>query len=368
MRLIPTAKQRAARPRADVQDLDINENVLVSIQDLRVDFKTNFGVVHAVDGVSIDIHRHETVALVGESGCGKSVTSLSLLKLVSYPGEIVGGKVIYNGGDTPVDITALNDRDLMLRRTRGREIGIIFQEPMTSMSALHTIGSQLVERVRVHESDVTKQQARERAIELLHDVGLPNPRDLIDMHTFELSGGMRQRAMIAMALVSYPSLLIADEPTTALDVTVQAQILELIGRIKEDYNMSVLNVTHDLGVVSELADRVVVMYLGRIMEIAEVKELFRSPAHPYTQALLRSIPSYATEPKARLPGIRGSVPPPHVHMTACRFADRCDFFMKGLCDVKEPELIELTSGTSVRCHLYTQEGKSYDREAPNPSH
>lgn len=332
---------------------------LLEIRDLHTYFRTELGVVKAVDGVSFDIDRESTVGLVGESGCGKSITSLSILQLVPKPGKIEGGSITFHENGNPVDLTALDPKGDRLRAIRGKDVGIIFQEPMTSLSALHTIGNQIVERITTHEPETTKKEARERVIDRLGEVGLPRPRKLIDTYTFELSGGMRQRAMIAMALACNPRLLIADEPTTALDVTVQAQILELINRLKAEHHMSVLNITHDLGVIAELADVVIVMYLGKVVEKASVHEIFNNPLHPYTKALMRSIPAATTEAKSELAEIKGTVPSPYLRPRGCRFGPRCEHFMPGLCDGIEPELYEPTSDHQVRCYLYTEEGKNY---------
>lgn len=335
---------------------------LLEVRDLHVFFRTKLGVVKAVDGVTFDVEEEKTVGLVGESGCGKSVTSMALLQLVAKPGKIDSGEIVYHSADGEVDLASLDPKkSKQMRSIRGKDFGIVFQEPMTSLSAIHTIGNQIVERILTHEPKVSKAEARERVIERLNEVGLPRPAQLIDRYTFELSGGMRQRAMIAMALVCDPRMLIADEPTTALDVTVQAQILELIGRLKSEHHMSVLNITHDLGVIAKLADIVIVMYLGVIVERTTVEEIFENPLHPYTKALMRSIPSANDAKKGALAEIKGSVPSPYLRPKGCRFGPRCEFFMKGLCDREEPELYTPQSEHDVRCYLYTEEGRQYGR-------
>ena len=335
---------------------------LLEIRDLHTFFETEVGTVKAVDGVTFNVPRNTTIGIVGESGCGKSVMSMSILQLVPKPGKIVSGSIWYHGRDEAVDLTGLETKGEQIRSIRGKDVGVIFQEPMTSLSAIHKIGGQIVERILLHEPEVTKDEARERVADLLHEVGLPRPKQLLDRYTFELSGGMRQRVMIAMALACSPKLLIADEPTTALDVTVQAQILELINRLKEDHHMSVLNITHDLGVIAELADEVVVMYLGKVVERGTVEEIFENPLHPYTKALMRSIPSKATKPKEILAEISGRVPSPYLRPSGCRFGPRCEYFMAGLCDAGEPDLYEVSDGHQSRCYLHTEQGRTYARQ------
>src|SRR2546425_9100560 len=264
--------------------------LLLEVKGLRTHFFTDEGVVKAVDGVDFEIERGQTVCVVGESGCGKSVTARSILQIVDPPGRVVAGHVLlHRNADDTLDLAALNPRGKQIRAIRGKDIGMIFQEPMTSLSPVHTIGDQISEVIRLHVPG-TPQQARERTVELLRKVGIPRPEQRIDTYPFQLSGGMRQRAMIAMGLACGPSLLIADEPTTALDVTTQAQILDLISQLQQELGMAVLLITHDLGVVAEMADNVVVMYLGTVAERGSVDAIFHDPKHPYTQALLRSIP------------------------------------------------------------------------------
>ncbi len=339
----------------------MDENILLDIQDLKVHFFLQEGVVKAVDGVDLKIKRGATLGLVGESGCGKSVTAASILQIVSRPGRIVGGKMLLNrqvsGGNgaqavvETVDLAALPPRSRAMRAIRGKDISMIFQEPMTSLSLMHTIGFQIVEAIQLH-TDATRQEAREQAIQMLRRVGIPKPEERVDAYPFQLSGGMRQRAMIAMALVCSPQLLIADEPTTALDVTMQAQIMELILELQRDMGMSVLLITHDLGVIAETCDDVVVMYLGEVVEHAGVKELFKDPLHPYTRALLRSIPRLGHGRSWELEPIEGMVPDPYNRPSGCPFHPRCPAFMEDVCDVLAPGLVHLPDGREVRCHLY----------------
>jgi oligopeptide/dipeptide ABC transporter ATP-binding protein len=338
----------------------MDENLLLEIKDLQVHFFLQEGTVRAVDGVDLKIKRGTTVGLVGESGCGKSVTAFSILQVVSRPGRIVGGKIILNrlvknGGANrqveTIDLAALHPRSQAMRAIRGRDIAMVFQEPMTSLSMMHTIGFQIDEAIRLHNK-VTKEESRARAIELLRRVGIPRPEERVDAYPFQLSGGMRQRAMIAMALSCNPSLLIADEPTTALDVTTQAQIMELILELQKEIGMSVLLITHDLGVIAETCDEVVVMYLGEVVEKAGVKELFADPLHPYTRALLASIPRLGYGRNKELQPIEGMVPDPYNRPPGCPFHPRCTSFMSGLCDEQLPPMTVLPDGREVRCHLY----------------
>jgi len=325
---------------------------LLDIRGLTTHFHLHEGLVRAVDGVDLTVNRGETVAIVGESGCGKSVTARSILQLVEPPGRIGAGQILYSGSGQTVDIAALDPKSRTLREIRGGEISMIFQEPMSSLSPVHTIGTQIMENVLQHEK-VSKAEARDRAIEELRLVGIPRPEQRIDSYTFQLSGGMRQRAMIAMALVCRPKLLIADEPTTALDVTTQAQILELLQDLQERLQMAVLFITHDLGVVAEIADRVAVMYLGIVAELCSVDSLFYDPRHPYTRALLRSVPTIGPRSKQRLDTIAGMVPHPYDRPDGCPYHSRCDRVIPGRCEVEmPPTLTSPTHDRSVRCHLY----------------
>ncbi|WP_427895227.1 ABC transporter ATP-binding protein [Kribbella sp. GL6] len=323
---------------------------LLEIEKLSTHFETADGLVKAVDDVTLRVEPGKTLCIVGESGCGKSVTARSILRLVDPPGEIVAGSIRFRSGGEVVDLAALDPRGPELRRIRGQEIGMVFQEPMVALSPVHTIGQQLVEVLRLHEG-LGKKEARERAIAELRGVGIPQPERRIDAYSFQLSGGMRQRAMIAMALACRPQLLIADEPTTALDVTTQAQILRLLRSLQEERGMAILFITHDLGVVAELADRVAVMYLGNVVEECDVDSLFHDPRHPYTRALLRSVPRIERRARRRLPTIRGQVPHPQQRPTGCPYRTRCDHVVPGECDTENPPLA--TDGDrEVRCVHY----------------
>jgi peptide/nickel transport system ATP-binding protein len=318
---------------------------LLQVRDLRTYFHTEAGIARAVDGVSFDIFPGEVLGLVGESGSGKSVTALSVLRLIpDPPGKIVGGSILFRGRD----LLKLSWEEI--RAIRGKEISMIFQEPMTSLNPVFTIGMQLEEAVLGHEA-VSKQEARRRSIEMLELVGIPDPAARLADHPHQFSGGMRQRVMIAMALACNPSLLIADEPTTALDVTIQAQILELMLRIKDQRkDAAILLITHNLAVVAETCHRVMVMYGGKIQEVATVHELFRNPLHPYTRGLLASLPAIEGEKLRRLPAIPGNVPSILDLPIGCKFETRCpDRFEK--CVLVEPDLIEHTPGHWARCHL-----------------
>ncbi len=327
---------------------------LLEVKDLRIHFFTDEGVVKAVNGVDLTIERDKTLCLVGESGCGKSVTSRAFLKIIHQPGRIVDGEMLYHrelaDGTTQItDIAQLDAKGKPIRQIRGKEISMIFQEPMSSLSVMHTVGNQIIETIRLHE-DVSEQDARDRAVELLRLVEISRPDRIVDEYPFRLSGGMRQRAMIAMALACNPTLLIADEPTTALDVTTQAQILKLLRSLQAQYGMAMLFITHDLGVVAEIADDVAVMYLGRIVERADVDTLFNAPKHPYTQALLRSIPRI-TAKRQELDPIAGMVPSPFRRPTGCPFHPRCTQRIAS-CSTVEPATTHLSANHDVRCLLY----------------
>ncbi len=306
---------------------------LLRVDDLVTAFHTDEGVVRAVDGISFELADGGTLGVVGESGCGKSVTSLSIMRLLPETGRIERGRIQFDGKD----LAKLPEKEM--RSLRGDRVSMIFQEPMTSLNPVHRVGRQIAEAVRVHRG-ASRKEARERAIEMLDLVGIPAPKQRVDAYPHELSGGMRQRVMIAMALACEPKLLIADEPTTALDVTIQAQILELLGRLKEEMGMSILFITHDLGVVAELTEHVIVMYAGKIVERAPTKELFADPQHPYTRGLLASIPSHDAKSvgKKRLPTIAGMVPDLRKLPRGCRFQERCPLVMD-VCRKEEPPLV-----------------------------
>ncbi|MCS7056464.1 MAG: ABC transporter ATP-binding protein [Thermoflexales bacterium] len=324
----------------------------LEFKDLRVHFFTDEGVVKAVDGVDLVVPRGKTTCIVGESGCGKSVMSLAALRIVQKPGRIVSGQILWHSkSGNVIDLAKLNPKGRDIRKIRGAEIAMIFQEPMTSLSPLYTIGNQIGEAIRLHQG-VSKQEARARTIEMLRKVRIPRPERLVDEYPFRLSGGMRQRAMIAMALSCNPSLLIADEPTTALDVTTQAQILDLMLELQQEYGMSIMFITHDLGVVAEIADYVAVMYLGRVVENADVDTVFNNPKHPYTQALLGSVPKI-TATRQPLEPIQGMVPSPFRRPSGCTFHPRCAKVMP-ICRTVEPSVISLDGGQRVRCLLYDE--------------
>jgi peptide/nickel transport system ATP-binding protein len=331
-------------------------NKFIEVRDLRTYFYLYEGVVRAVDGVSYDIRKGKSLGVIGESGCGKSVTAQSIMRIVpTPPGKEVGGEILLHldvaDGAKTIDLLKVPADSDQMRAIRWKEIGMIFQEPMTSFSPLFTIGNQITEALKLHVPNITKKEMRERTIELLGKVGIPQPSRLIDVYPHQLSGGMRQRAMIAMALSCNPKLLIADEPTTALDVTIEAQILELIRSLQDEYGMALMYISHDLAVVSEMSDEIMVMYLGRVMEKASAEEIFRNPQHPYTQALWRSIPVIEGELK-RLQTISGGLPSPYMVHKGCPFFSRCEHRMPGLCDEARPQLYETSPGHTVSCFLY----------------
>lgn len=319
--------------------------MLLEVNHLRTEFKLKRGTVRAVDDISFTIDKGEVLAIVGESGSGKSVTSLSIMGLLQNPGRIAGGEISFKAQD----LTKMNQKEL--QKIRGNEISMIFQEPMTSLNPVWRIKDQIMENILTHRK-ISKKEALKRTLEILDTVGIPSPAERAKDYPHQMSGGMRQRVMIAMAISCEPELLIADEPTTALDVTIQAQILELLYNMKEKFNMAILLITHDLGVVSEAADRVIVMYCGKIVEEADVLSLFKHPLHPYTVGLLRSIPQIEDDSDDRLYMIKGMVPNP-LHMPpGCSFSDRCDRCMER-CTQEIPELREI-DGHKVRCFLYDE--------------
>ena len=326
---------------------DTPDNVL-EVKDLRTHFVTDDGVLRAVDGVTFTLPRGKVLAIVGESGCGKSVTSYSILRLVQKPGRIVGGQILLReAGGKVTDLAALGDHDEELYRIRGGVASMIFQEPMTALSPVHTIGNQICEAILLHQ-DVAAAEARRRAAEMLGKVGISSPRQRLGQYPHELSGGMRQRVVIAMALVCRPQLLIADEPTTALDVTIQAQMLALFKQLQAELGTSVLFITHNLGVVAQISDEVAVMYLGRIVEQGSVRDVLKRPRHPYTRCLLESLPDVSGL-RGRLQSIRGSVPGLHEIPPGCPFHPRCPHFAAGRCDVAVPDLRELAPRHHVAC-------------------
>ena len=332
---------------------------LLSVRNLKTYFAQDEGTVKAVDGVSFDLYPGATLGIVGESGCGKSVTARSILRIVDRPGRIVEGEIQFRrpGGDggagrgQVVDLTKLAPNGPEMRAIRGAEIALIFQEPMSSFSPVHSVGSQIIEAILLHQP-VSRRDARAMTIEMLRRVGVSSPEERVDQLSNQLSGGLRQRAMIAMALSCNPTLLIADEPTTALDVTTQTQILELMRQLQQEDGMAIMLITHDLGVVAEMATDVAVMYLGRVVEQATVDAIFHAPRHPYTRALLRSIPRIRSRSNERLTPIAGSVPHPYDRPPGCPFHPRCADFIAGTCDRGAPSLRPVGDQHSVSCFLY----------------
>ncbi|RNB83315.1 ABC transporter ATP-binding protein [Brevibacillus fluminis] len=321
-------------------------NVLLSVKDLEVYFYSS-GVVKAVNGVSFDLGQGESIGIVGESGSGKSVTATAILGLIpSPPGKIENGSIEFEGKD----LTKLSNREM--RHIRGNDISMIFQDPMTSLNPVYTVGNQIIEVIRLHQK-VNKQEARKRAVEMLQLVGIPEPERRLDQYPHEFSGGMRQRAMIAIALACNPKLLIADEPTTALDVTVQAQILQLMKNLQEKLKTSIIMITHDLGVVWESCHKVLVMYAGNTVEYATVEELYRNPRHPYTWGLLDSQIKSDTKDKGKLPSIPGNPPDLRKAISGCLFAPRCRY-AKDKCFAEKPSLLDVGQGHMVACHFQTE--------------
>jgi len=345
-------------------------SVLTEIKNLRTYFAMAEGIVRAVDGVDLTIKRGRTLGVVGESGCGKSVTALSLMRLVTPPGRIVEGEILYHraiesegqsSAEEVLDLASLDPNGKEMRSIRGNEISMVFQEPMTAMIPVRTVGAQIAEAIMLHQR-VDKREAQVLAIEMLAKVGLPEPEETVDNYPFQLSGGMRQRALIAQALACRPSLLIADEPTTALDVTTEAQILDLMRSLQDQLGMAIMYITHNLGVIAEMAEEVAVMYLGKVVEETDVRSIFFKPLHPYTQGLLRSIPRLEDAvarggQKARLQAIEGMVPDPYSVLPGCTFHPRCPQRIGGVCDRYEPVLVQVEPGHAVKCHLFDARGQ-----------
>jgi len=325
---------------------------ILEVKDLQTYFFLEHGAVRAVDGVSYSIGRNETLGVVGESGCGKSVTALSIMRLIkSPPGRVVGGEILFRSdGDSAIDLAKLDARGAEMRAIRGEKIAMIFQEPMTSLNPLHTVGGQIAEAVRLHQG-VGRAEAEARALEMLYRVRIGDPEQRIHEYPHQLSGGMRQRVMIAMALSCNPLLLIADEPTTALDVTVQAQILDLMRELQEDFGSSIILITHNLGVVSQTVDNVAMMYVGKIVEYSDVRSVFHNPLHPYTQGLLNSVPVFGRKGAKVLVPIKGMVPTPTDKIVGCSFAPRCPRVME-ICHTESPVYQEVEPGHWASCWLY----------------
>jgi oligopeptide/dipeptide ABC transporter ATP-binding protein len=344
------------RNKRNVMQLEKNE--LIRIKNLKVTFPLDEGTVQALDGIDMTIGNGKVIGVVGESGCGKSITARSILRIIPSPGKIDEGEILLrtkigspDGKDNVLDITKLDQDSDLLRQIRWGEISMIFQEPMTSFSSYHTLGDQISEAAIVH-TKISKPEARKLAIEMLDRVGIPNASTRVNQYPHEFSGGMRQRAMIAMALICNPSLLIADEPTTSLDVTIQAQMLELMRDLREDFGSSILFITHNLGVIAQIADEVYIMYLGRIVESGSVKEIFHDPKHPYTVDLLQAIPKISGARKDRLVAIEGNVPSPYDRPSGCPFHPRCNRFIKGVCEIQVPKMIDFGNDHKAACHLY----------------
>jgi peptide/nickel transport system ATP-binding protein len=340
----------ATQPIPTSEGLSVsNDGVLLDVRDLKVYFLLDEGLLKAVDGVDFKVYRYRTLGLVGESGCGKSVTAQAILGIVPKPGRVEGEILLSRKRDASlIDIVKLAPSGLKIRSIRGGEIAMIFQEPMKAFSPVHTIGNQIIEGILLHVTS-DKAEAYDIAVDMLTRVGMSSPRQRMDEYPHQLSGGMRQRAMIAMALSCRPSILIADEPSTALDVTVQAQVLNLMKDLQAQLGMATIFITHDMGVIAEMTDEVAVMYLGRIVELAAVDTIFHAPSHPYTRALLGSIPSITQEPRTPLPSIEGTVPLPLNLRPGCGFYSRCRRRTDGLCDTENPPLIEVDPGHFVRC-------------------
>ena len=321
---------------------------LLRVRDLHVSFKLDEGTVRAVDGLSFDVAPGQVVGIVGESGCGKSVTMKAILQLIEPPGLITKGEILYQGRD----LIELKPRGADMRALRGAEIALIPQEPMAAFSPVHTVGDQIIEAIQLHGKNVSRRDARAQTIELFRDVGISMPEQRVDAYSWQLSGGLRQRAMIAMALSCRPRLLIADEPTTAIDVTTQAQILALLRNLQEKYGTAIIFITHDLGVIAQMADHVVVMYLGRVMEEGQVDDIFHAPRHPYTKALLRSMPGLHGKTRVALPVIAGTLPHPFNRPKGCPFHPRCPDAMPDRCETLIPAPQAFDDGRIVSCFLY----------------
>lgn len=335
-----------------------NKNdLLIEVRNLEVHFNLLEGTVRALNGVDFDIYRGKSLGVIGESGCGKSVTAQSIMRIVpTPPAKIINGEILFhkdtgNGQRETINILELEASGKKMRKIRWKDIAMVFQEPMTSFSPLFTIGNQIIEAVVLHNPGMTEKQARQHTIDILGHVGIPQPTRLVDSYPHQFSGGMRQRAMIAMALSCRPTLLIADEPTTALDVTIEAQILELLQKLRAEFNMSMMYISHDLAVIGEMSDTIMVMYLGQIMERASRDELFDNPSHPYTQALWRSIPRIEGG-QDKLEPIAGTLPSPFMEQKGCPFFSRCEHRIPGLCDTQRPPMFKLSPTHEVSCFLF----------------
>lgn len=340
----------------------MTSDLLLEVKNLQVHLHLDEGIIKAVDGASFAVRRQRTLGIVGESGCGKSLTALSIMRLLPPKARIVGGEILFHdrrdGAERTIDLVQEDEESATMRSLRGDQLGMIFQEPMSALSPVHTIGNQMIEGIQLHQP-ISYQAARQQAIEILGRVGIPRPDHRIDEYPHQLSGGLRQRAMIAIALACNPVLLIADEPTTALDVTIQAQILRLLKELQQDFGMSVIIITHDLGVIAKMADDVAVMYRGMVVERADVDTIFHNPQHPYTRALLQSIPRLERPRSRRLASIAGSVPEPFAILPGCPFYPRCEQAEDGLCNVGTPPQLEETEPDHlVACAVAAREGST----------
>jgi len=340
--------------------MQLNTDELIRISNLKVTFPLDEGTVQALDGIDMSIKKGKVIGVVGESGCGKSITARSIIRIIPPPGKIDEGQILLrtkidspDGEEQIIDLAQLAPDGDLIQRIRWGEIAMIFQEPMTSFSAYHTLGDQISEAALIHR-DVTKEEAHQLAIQMLERVGIPNASTRVNQYPHEFSGGMRQRAMIAMALICNPSLLIADEPTTSLDVTIQAQMLDLMRNLRKDFGSSVMFITHNLGVIAQIADEVYIMYLGKIVEHGLVGDIFHDPKHPYTVDLLHAIPKITGETKKRLVAIEGSIPSPFERVSGCPFHPRCSRIIKGVCESKVPVLTDFGNDHTTYCHLYDQ--------------
>jgi peptide/nickel transport system ATP-binding protein len=349
----------------------MNDDVLLEIKDLKISFPLDEGTVRAVEGANLTIRRGEVLGVVGESGCGKTVTAQAVLRIIPQPGRIDSGQILFRptttstavGDNGTIDIAKLSPTGRQIRQIRGKDIAMIFQEPMSSFSPVHTVGSQVMEAILLHQN-VSRQAARQQAIELLRLVGIPGAEQRIDNFPHQFSGGMRQRAMIAMALSCNPALLIADEPTTALDVTIQAQILDLIRGLQQRIGMAVMFITHNLGVIAQIADSIAIMYLGQVVEYGPVREILRNPKHPYTADLLRAVPRLGKTMGQKLVAIEGNIPSPFRRPSGCPFHPRCSRFMAGRCEAAMPAITPVAAEHMVRCFLYEPDEVQPARTAP----
>lgn len=332
----------------------MNDDIILQVKNLQTKFKVGKNLVHAVNDVSFSLQRGRTLGIVGESGCGKSVTAHSIMQLLPRSGDITRGEIVYYGGEAPVDVTTLKRKSKQIRKIRGKDISMIFQDPMSALNPVYTIGKQIAENLNQHEK-LNKAGQRERVVNMLAELGISAPEKRYDEYPHQFSGGMRQRVMIGIAMICNPQILIADEPTTALDVTIQAQILELMKQMQNTYGTSVIMITHNMGIVAEVCDDVAVMYMGRVVEYGSLQQIFEESLHPYTKALLKSVPILGIGKKKTLASIRGNTPDASMEFHYCEFADRCDYAME-ICKKELPPKRVLEDMHCVQCWLYMQEG------------